>query len=77
MKEGADKNTLQRLQQAQINRALGTFMLAFSLIVLVSIFFTQTFIGKMTNLVAGLIMGSIGAAMILKSRKTQKLEAKN
>jgi putative Mn2+ efflux pump MntP len=77
MKEGADKNTLQKLQQAQINRALGIFMLAFSLIVLVSIFFTQTFIGKMTNLVAGLIMGSIGAAMILKSRKTQKLEAKN
>jgi len=77
MKEGADKNTLQKLQQAQINRALGIFMLAFSLIVLVSIFFTQTFIGKMTNLVAGLIMGSIGAAMILKSRKTQKPEAKN
>jgi len=75
MNEGADKNTAQKLQQAQINRALGIFMLSFSLIVIISIFFTETFLGKMTNLVAGLIMGSIGAAMILKSRI--KLKAKN
>jgi putative Mn2+ efflux pump MntP len=72
MKEGADKNTVQKLQQAQINRALGIFMLSFSLIVLVSIFFTETFIGKMTNLVAGLILGSIGAAMIFKSMGSGK-----
>lgn len=66
MNEGADKNTVQKLQQAQINKALGIFMLAFSLIVIISIFFTETFVGKMANLVAGLIMGSIGAAMMLK-----------
>ena len=64
---GTDKNTVQKLQQAQINRALGIFMLSFSLIVLVSIFFSETFVGKMTNLAAGLILGSIGAAMLLKS----------
>jgi len=67
MNEGADKNRVQKLQQAQINKALGIFMLSFSLIVIISIFFTETFLGKMANLVAGLIMGSIGAAMILKS----------
>jgi len=70
MNKGADKNTPQKNQQAQINRALGIFMLSFCLIILVSIFFTETFVGKMANLAAGLILGSIGAAMILKSRKT-------
>jgi hypothetical protein len=58
---------VQKLQQAQINRALGIFMLAFSSIVIISIFFTETFVGKMTNLVAGLIMASIALAMLLKS----------
>ncbi|MCJ7673986.1 MAG: hypothetical protein MUO33_02415 [Sedimentisphaerales bacterium] len=67
IERGTDKNTVQKLQQAQINRALGIFMLAFSLIVIISIFFTETFIGKMTNLVAGLIMASIALAMLLKS----------
>lgn len=67
IERGTDKNTAQKLQQAQINRALGIFMLAFSLIVIISIFFTETFVGKMTNLVAGLILGSIGAVMLLKS----------
>jgi putative Mn2+ efflux pump MntP len=67
IERGTDKNTPQKLQQAQINRALGIFMLAFSLIVIISIFFTETFIGKMTNLVAGLIMASIALAMLLKS----------
>jgi hypothetical protein len=67
IERGTDKNTAQKLQQAQINRALGIFMLAFSSIVIISIFFTETFVGKMTNLVAGLIMASIALAMLLKS----------
>jgi len=67
IERGTDKNTVQKLQQAQINRALGIFMLAFSLIVIISIFFTETFVGKMTNLVAGLIMALIALAMLLKS----------
>ena len=67
IERGTDKNTPQKLQQAQINRALGIFMLAFSLIVIISIFFTETFVGKMTNLAAGLIMASIALAMLLKS----------
>jgi hypothetical protein len=67
IERGTDKNTVQKLQQAQINRALGIFMLAFSSIVIISIFFTETFVGKMTNLVAGLIMASIALAMLLKS----------
>jgi putative Mn2+ efflux pump MntP len=72
MKEGADKNTPQKLQQAQINKALGIFMLVFGLIVIISIFFTETLVGKMTNLTAGLILGAIGAAMIFKSMGSGK-----
>ena len=72
MKEGADKNTPQKLQQAQINKALGIFMLVFGLIVIISIFFTETLVGKMTNLTAGLILGAIGAAMIFKSMGASK-----
>jgi hypothetical protein len=52
----------------QINRALGFFICFFSVVVLVSIFLTDTFVGKMTNLVAGLIFGVIGIIMIVTSK---------
>lgn len=57
------------LQEAQINRALGLFLLFFACVVLVSIFFTPTLVGKLTNLAAGAIIGLIAAAMIYRSRK--------
>jgi len=57
-----------KLQEAQINRALGVFMLFFALIIFVSIFFTQTTVGKLTNLAAGGIIGLIGGIMVYRSR---------
>ena len=47
---------------SQINKALGAFLVFFGLVVLVSIFFTDTGIGKLTNLGAGAVIGGIGAA---------------
>jgi len=55
-------------RMGQINRALGFFICFFSAVVLVSIFLTETFVGKMTNLVAGLIFAVIGIIMIVKSK---------
>ena len=52
----------------QINRALGFFICFFSAVVLMSIFLTETFVGKMTNLVAGMIFAVIGIIMIVKSK---------
>ena len=52
----------------QINKALGLFICFFGSIVLISIFFTETFVGKMTNLGAGLILVAIGMIMIFRSK---------
>lgn len=59
----------QKAQMAQINRALGIFLLFFSAVVIVSVFFTKTFVGKMTNLAAGLILGFIGALFFLQIKR--------
>ena len=53
---------------SQINMALGVFISFFASVVLVSILFTETPIGKMTNLGAGLILAAVGAIMIVRSR---------
>ena len=59
-------------QMAKINRALGVFLLGFAGVVLFSIIYTDTFIGRMTNLVAGLLIGGIGAIMVWQAgRKSQ------
>ena len=52
----------------QINRALGLFICFFAVVVLISIFWTESFVGKMTNLGAGLIFAVIGIIMIVKSK---------
>ena len=57
----------QHIQMGKINKALGLFLLCFAGVILIAVFFTDTLIGKMTNLVAGLILAGIGAIMILKS----------
>jgi hypothetical protein len=60
------------LHDAQINNALGIFLVFFGLVVLVSIFFTDTDIGRLTNLGAGAVIAGIGAAMIYKARHLKK-----
>jgi hypothetical protein len=62
------------LHDAQINMSLGAFLVFFGLVVLVSIFFTETGIGKLTNLGAGAVIGGIGAAMIYKARRLKRLK---
>ena len=65
----------QELQEAQINRALGVFLLFFAAIVCVSIFFTDTTVGKLTNLVAGGIIGLVGGAMVYRARASKRPKA--
>jgi hypothetical protein len=66
-----NKEDSQKAQLAQINRALGVFLLFFSAVILVAVFFTKTFVGQMTNLAAGLILGLIGAILILQTKRSR------
>ncbi len=59
-------NEDQDNQIAMINRALGIFLLFFSAVILVAIFFTETFVGKMTNLAAGLVICFFGAILFFR-----------
>ncbi len=63
MMEAPNHNDSRVLHDAQINRALGAFLVFFGLVVLISILFTETGIGKLTNLSAGAVISGIGAAM--------------
>ena len=58
-----------RLHEAQINKALGTFLLAFALVVLIAILFTPTGIGKLTNLAAGGIIALIAGVMLWRAHR--------
>ena len=60
------------MQEAQINRALGVFMLCFAVIILVAICFTETTIGKLTNLGAGAIIALIGGVMFWRAHASTK-----
>jgi len=57
------------LRAAQTNRALGLFLLFFAFVILVSIFFTETPIGKLTNLAAAGIIGLIGGVMVASAHR--------
>ena len=58
----------ERARMSQINLALGVFVSFFGSVVLISIFFTETSIGKLTNLIAGVILAAIGAIMIVRAK---------
>ncbi len=64
------------LHDFQINKALGAFLLFFAAVVLVSIFFTDTGIGKLTNLGAGVVIGGIGGLMFLKGLQAERRRAR-
>jgi len=55
-----------------INRALGIFLGVFGLIVIIAVPFSDNFLDKMTNLIAGLIVFVIGAGMYWVARKNMK-----
>jgi len=66
------KEKSEKLKNAQINRALGLFILFFGVVVIIAMVFTNTRIQLLTDLIAGLVLSSIGGGMMLKSRKTIK-----
>jgi multisubunit Na+/H+ antiporter MnhG subunit len=72
MAEAPNQDDPRVLHEAQINTALGTFLALFGLVVLASILFTDTGIGRLTNLGAGALIGGIGAAMIYKARRLRR-----
>jgi len=72
MTEAPNHDDPRVLHDAQINTALGTFLIFFGLVVLVSIFFTETSIGRLTNLGAGALIGGIGAAMLYKAWRLKR-----
>ena len=72
MAEASNHDDPRVLHDTQINMALGVFLVFFGLVVLVSILFTDTGIGKLTNLGAGAVISGIGAAMIYKARRLKR-----
>jgi len=72
------KEDKAKQKSAQINNALGVFIVFFGIVILIATSHTDTYIGEMTNLVAGLILFSIGAGMMIKSWLTlKKLKTSN
>ncbi len=67
-----NKEDFQKAQMAQINKALAVFLLFFGAVIIVAVFFTKTFVGKMTNLIAGMILGLIGAILIVQTKKNRR-----
>ena len=68
-----EQNELNKKQEAQnrmeqINKALRLFICFFAAVVLISIFWTKSGAGKVTNLGAGLILAVVGIIMIVRSK---------
>lgn len=61
-----------KLKMAQINNALGFFILFFGVVVSIALIFPESHIQRMTNLVAGSTLVVIGGGMMWKSRRTIK-----
>jgi Flp pilus assembly protein TadB len=71
-KNTTNKEELQKAQMAQINKALAVFLLFFGAVIIAAVFFTETVVGKMTNLTAGIILGLIGAILIVQTKKNRR-----
>lgn len=62
----------EKIKSAKINRVLGFFVVYFGAVIIGATFFTDTFIGQMTNLTAGIILFLIGAGMVIVANLTLK-----
>lgn len=71
-KDITNQQEIQKAQMAQINKALAVFLLFFSAVIIAAVFFTETLVGKMTNLAAGLILGLIGLIFIVQTKRSRK-----
>lgn len=72
MEEDKDVQRLAKIKSSEINNALGLFILFFGIVIVVATFFTDTFIGQMTNVTAGIILSLIGLGMVIKAKRTIK-----
>lgn len=64
-----------KIKTAQINNALGIFILTFGVIVIFAMVYTETLVQQMTDLVAGMVLVVIGGGMVWNSkRKIKKLK---
>jgi len=61
-----------KIKSAQINNALGVFILGFGIVVLIGMFYSDNFLHEMTDMVAGLVLSGIGGGMIIKAQMTIK-----
>jgi hypothetical protein len=64
--EDSKRQKAEREYTSKVNQALGIFLLLFGVIILFSIFLTDTFAGQMTNLAAGLIITGMGGGFYWK-----------
>jgi len=68
-----DTNEINAIvKAAQINNALGFFIMVFGVIVLFAMIYTETFIEHMTDMTAGLLLIAIGGGMMWKAKRTIK-----
>ncbi|SHJ28938.1 hypothetical protein [Pseudozobellia thermophila] len=69
---------INKRKTAKINNALGVFIALFGLIVLAAMAYTETSVQLLTDMVAGLVLVSIGGGMIWVSRRSiKKMESEN
>lgn len=72
MPEAPNHDDPRVLHDVQIYTALGIFLVFFGVVVLISILFTDTGIGKLTNLGSGAVIAGIGAAMMYKGHRLKR-----
>lgn len=70
-----DKNIqkLAKIKSSEINSALGLFILFFGFVIITATFFTDTYIGQMTNLIAGIVLSLIGSGMVIMAKRRIKM----
>lgn len=61
-----------KIKTAQINQALGFFILFFGVIVSFAMIYSNTAVQQMTSLISGLTLVVIGGAMMWKATSTLK-----
>ena len=61
-----------KIKSAQINKVLGIFVVYFGIVIIGATFFTDTFVGQMTNLFAGIVLLCIGLGMAFIAQRTLK-----
>ena len=61
-----------KLKNAEINRALGFFILFFGVIVTFAMIYSETRVEQMTCLASGITLVAIGGGMMLVARKIIK-----